>query len=87
MTKRDKRGSDDAADLNRQFKRAGRRMLAARVLAATSVIVAIQHLLAHAGWKPIPIGMGKQDLLIGYPVAGLIGLAAVFVWGGTSSRN
>ena len=87
MTKSDKRGSKTAADLNKQFKHARRRMLVSGALAAVALIVGIQHLVAHAGWRPIPIGMGVQDLLIGYPVAGLIGLAALFVWGSTPSRN
>ncbi|WP_278258295.1 hypothetical protein [Nocardioides convexus] len=32
-------------------------------------LVAVQHLLAHGGFRPIPISMGWQDLLIGYPMA------------------
>ena len=87
MTKSDKRGSKAAADLNKQFKHARRRMLVSCALAAVALVVGIQHLVAHAGWRPIPIGMGAQDLLIGYPVAGLIGAAALFVWGSTPSRN
>lgn len=34
--------------------------------------VAIQHLVAHLGWRPLPVSMGWQDLLVGYPAAGLI---------------
>lgn len=32
-------------------------------------LVAVQHVLAHGGFRPIPISMGWQDLLLGYPTA------------------
>ena len=35
-------------------------------------LVAIQHLLAHGGWRPIPLSMGWQDILVGYPTAILL---------------
>lgn len=38
-------------------------------------IVAIQHLLAHGGFRPIPISMGWQDLLLGYPMALVLAVA------------
>lgn len=87
MTKRPKRVSKDPIDLDKQFRRAGQRTWAARLLAALALTVGVVHLLAHAGWQPIPIGMGKQDLLIGYPVAGLVGMAALYIWGSTPSRK
>jgi hypothetical protein len=37
-----------------------------------AALIAVQHLVAHAGWRPIPISMGWQDLLIGYPAAGVL---------------
>ena len=45
------------------------------VLAAA---VGVNHLFAHAGARVIPMGMGKQDLLIGYPVAGILFLIGLF---------
>lgn len=85
MSKRDNRRNSD--DLNDQFKHARRRTLAAAALAIAALIVAIQHLLAHAGWRPVPLTMGAQDLFMGYPVAMLIGVAAVFIWGSIPSRG
>jgi len=41
----------------------------------------VQHLLAHAGWRPLPLAMAAQDLFIGYPVGGVIALAGLYVWG------
>ncbi|CAN5120876.1 hypothetical protein BH09ACT10_BH09ACT10_00190 [soil metagenome] len=83
MTKSDKRRGKEIAEVDDYFKRARNRALVMYSFAVVALAVGIQHLLAHAGWRPIPIGMGKQDLLIGYPTAGLIGLAAVYMWGTT----
>lgn len=51
----------------------------ARLLFALAVIVAAQHLLAHAGLRPLPVSMGWQDLFLGYPMAALIALSAAFL--------
>lgn len=42
---------------------------------ALAGIVAIQHVLAHGGFRPIPISMGWQDLLLGYPMAIAVAVA------------
>lgn len=45
-----------------------------------AAIVVIQHMLAHLGLRPIPISMGWQDLLVGYPsgiVLAIIGAIAL----------
>lgn len=55
----------------------GRRILS-WTLFGLALLVAGQHLLAHGGWQPIPIGMGKQDLFIGYPMALILGIAGAF---------
>lgn len=44
-------------------------------LFALAGVIAVQHLVAHAGYRPIPLSMGWQDILVGYPTA--IGLAVV----------
>ena len=46
------------------------------VLAAA---VGVNHLFAHAGARVIPMGMGKQDLLLGYPMAGVLFLCGLFM--------
>lgn len=46
-----------------------KRRIASWSLFGLAALVAVQHLVAHAGWRPIPISMGWQDLLIGYPMA------------------
>lgn len=32
-------------------------------------LVAVQHVLAHPALRPIPISVGWQDVLVGYPTA------------------
>ncbi len=44
-------------------------------------VIVIQHLLAHAGWRPLSLSMGAQDILIGYPTALLVGVAGLYLWG------
>lgn len=43
------------------------------------VLVAIQHLVAHAGTRPLPIGMGWQDIVVGYPMAILLVVAGAML--------
>lgn len=50
-------------------------------LLSLAAVILVQHLLAHSGLQPIPLTMGWQDLLIGYPTAGLLAIAGLFVWG------
>lgn len=52
-----------------------------RVLMLIGVLIAAQHLLAHAGYRPIGLSMGAQDLLVGYPTAALVALVGLFIWG------
>ncbi len=63
------------ADLDRQFRTRGRRAWVTRGLFALAALIVVQHLLAHAGWRPLPLAMAAQDLFIGYPVGGVIALA------------
>ena len=57
------------------------RRLATWALFSLAVIVVVQHLVAHAGFRPLPIGMGWQDLLAGYPMAALLAICGAIVWG------
>jgi hypothetical protein len=41
-------------------------------------IIAIQHIFAHQGFKPIPISMGWQDIFLGYPMSFLIVFVGLF---------
>lgn len=52
-----------------------------RGLFALAAAIAVQHLLAHSGWRPLPFTMGWQDLLIGYPTAAILGIGGLMIWG------
>jgi hypothetical protein len=57
------------SDVDKQLSNWTKRRVVSWTLFALAGIVAVQHLLAHAGFRPIPISMGWQDLLLGYPMA------------------
>lgn len=70
---------------DRAQKRAARQQLSLwstrRVVAwslfGVAVLVAVFHVLAHGGWRPIGLSMGWQDLLLGYPMAGLLAIVGL----------
>ena len=64
-----------SSDVNKQLSGWSKRRIASWSLFGLAALVAGQHLVAHAGWRPLPIPMGWQDLLLGYPMA--IALAVV----------
>ena len=64
-----------ATDL--QLSNWSRRRVVSWTLFGVAAVVAVQHLLAHGGFRPIPLSMGWQDILIGYPTA----IALVIVGG------
>ncbi|ABL82426.1 MULTISPECIES: hypothetical protein [unclassified Nocardioides] len=57
------------SDIDKQLSNWTKRRLASWTLFGLAGLVAAQHLVAHAGWRPIPIPMGWQDTLLGYPTA------------------
>jgi hypothetical protein len=73
MTNRRKPGSPEY-NIDKQLSAWSKRRIASWTLFALALLVAGQHLLAHAGWRPLPMGMGKQDIFLGYPMAILIGV-------------
>ncbi len=40
-------------------------------------VMAVNHLVAHAGTRILPLGMGKQDIFLGYPMAALLALSGL----------
>lgn len=57
------------SEIDRQLSNWTKRRVLSWSLFGLAGLAAVQHLLAHAGWRPIPISMGWQDILIGYPTA------------------
>jgi hypothetical protein len=58
-------------DLSRPWTR--RRVVSTSLL-TLALVIAIQHLVAHFGFRPMPISMDWQDILIGYPMAAVLAL-------------
>lgn len=63
------------SDIDKQLSNWSRRRVLSWSLFALAGIIAVQHVLAHGGFRPIPISMGWQDLLLGYPMAILLAVA------------
>lgn len=58
-----------------QLSNWSKRRVASWSLFALAAGIAAQHLVAHSGFRPIPISMGWQDLLLGYPMAIVVAIA------------
>lgn len=59
-------------DINRQLRSWPPRRVASWALMGFAFVVAAQHILAHGGFRPIPVSMDLQDLFFGFPMAILI---------------
>ena len=62
-------------EIDQQLSNWSKRRVLSWSLFTLAGIVAVQHVLAHGGFRPIPISMGWQDLLLGYPMAILLAVA------------
>ena len=61
-------------DIGRQLSNWSKRRILSWSLFGLAGLIAVQHVLAHGGFRPISISMGWQDLLIGYPTAIVIAI-------------
>lgn len=52
-----------------------------RVLLLLAILIVVQHLFAHAGFRPLSLTMGWQDLRVGYPAGVMVGLVLLMLWG------
>lgn len=68
-------------EMDRQLQVWTPRRLIGWIVAGISILMLLTHLVAHIGWRPVPLSMGWQDLLIGYPDAGVLGVVAAIVLG------
>lgn len=75
MSNRRKPGT--AASVDGSLSAWTRRRLVSWTLIGLAIVVAVQHLIAHSGWQPLPMGMGMQDIFLGYPMAALLALAGL----------
>ncbi|PZS03621.1 MAG: hypothetical protein DLM56_08570 [Pseudonocardiales bacterium] len=69
-----------AAERRRRYQSWRRRRIATALLLGLAGIVAVSHLLEHLDVLRV-MSPGWQDLLIGYPTAGLIAIVALVVLG------
>lgn len=77
MVSREKRIRE--REMRRQLSTWTRRRIAAWSMFVLAIVMAIMHVFAHGGWKPIPLSMGWQDLLLGYPMAAVIFVAGAMI--------
>lgn len=79
LTPGEGRGLEYRREVQRQLRGTWTRR---RVLAWTcfvlAVLIAGQHMIAHLGKPILPFGMGTQDLVVGFPMAGIVALAGLF---------
>lgn len=61
-------------EVGRQLRARTWRRTVGWALVSLAVLVAVVHLLAHLGLRPLPLTMGWQDLLVGYPMAALLAI-------------
>ena len=79
LSAEEQRRKDVQAEINRQLRRWSPRRIVAWVMIVLAAVIAGQHIFAHLGFRPLPLSMGWQDLLIGYPMAMFLVIAAAFV--------
>lgn len=68
------------AAIQADFQRQRRRHAIAYLLVALAVVMAIGHFFAHWGAVEL-MAPGLQDLLIGWPMAGLLAIIAAIIYG------
>jgi len=71
-TQEEQRRAEANRQLNRQLAAWTPRRVLAWGLMASALVMAAQHIFAHMGWRPIPMSMGWQDIIVGYPTAGFL---------------
>ena len=79
LSPEEQRRRDVQKDINRQLRGWTPRRMVAWSLFVLAGVIAVQHIIAHMGVHPLPLSMGWQDLLIGYPMAGLVLIVGLFV--------
>lgn len=68
-------------DIDRQLRRWSPSRFVGACLLVVSAAVAVNHAIAHWGDRWLPMSMGWQDLLVGYPTAAVLALGAFIVLG------
>lgn len=74
-----KKSRTTQADIDRQLRTWPPRRIACWALFVLAAVVAVQHVAAHGGWRPLPFGMGWQDIFLGYPMAAVLALVGLMM--------
>lgn len=75
------RGSSRSAGASSRARLLLDRPVVYRTLFVFAIFIVVQHLFAHAGFRPLPLSMGWQDILVGYPTAAVVAIFALMLWG------
>ncbi len=86
MTQAEQERARIQRDIDRQLSSWTWRRITSWTLFGLALLIAIQHVVAHSGWRPLPISMGWQDLLVGYPTAGVLAIAGAILLDARSAR-
>lgn len=68
-------------EIARQLRSWTPRRLVAWALVGLGLVVAVNHMLMHLGGLWLPMSQGQQDLLVGYPTAGLLAVTGFVILG------
>lgn len=69
-----------AAELRQAYVQHHRRHIAAFSMWALAVILAVSHIFEHTGTLRL-MSPGLEDILIGWPMAGVLAVSGAFVYG------
>ncbi len=86
MTQAEQENARIQRDIDRQLNTWTWRRITSWTLFGLALVIVVQHVFAHAGWQPLPFSMGWQDLLVGYPTAGLLAIIGAFMLEARSPR-
>lgn len=68
-------------EINRQLRSWTPGRIVAWALVGLGLVVGVNHMVMHLGGLWLPMSPGWQDLLVGYPTAGLLAVAGFIVLG------
>lgn len=68
-------------EINRQLRAWSPRRIIAWSIIVFAGLMALNHIFAHMGESWLPMSLGWQDLLVGWPMAGVIALVGFIILG------
>ncbi|MEP6814390.1 MAG: hypothetical protein ABI873_02430 [Marmoricola sp.] len=68
-------------EINRQLRTWTPGRIIAWALVGLGLVVGVNHMFMHLGGQWLPMSQGLQDVLVGYPTAGLLAVAGFVILG------